>query len=104
MAGNQKARVTRGVYRGREKADDTSQTAYQVDQDEWQRSMVRAVAEAIEDWLSDNGRLSRRINQLTIEELEGMGVAACSEYVNQRELRRRQKADSLPISDWELGT
>jgi hypothetical protein len=79
------ARLIHGKYQGEERLARPEVTEHQREQDEWQRHLVRGVAEAIGRWLTDNGRMSRRVNQLTIEELEGIGCAATAEYVKLRE-------------------
>ena len=82
---SQSARLIHGTYAGEERLAGPEATRHQREQDEWQRHLVRGVAEAIGRWLTENGRMSRKIIQLSIEELEGIGCAACQEYVRLRE-------------------
>jgi hypothetical protein len=88
-------------------AEPNPPTAYQREQDAWQRQLIRAVANAIGDWLTQSGRnLNKPIASLKIEELEGMGVAACSAYTEMRERRQRQEAaerSATPLLDGPLG-
>jgi type IV secretory pathway component VirB8 len=62
--------------------------------------MVRAVGIAIANYVDHAGLQRRRLDALTIEHYEAMGIAACAEYVNQRETERRNS--SLPRQEWEM--
>ena len=97
---SQSARLIHGTYAGEERLAGPEATRHQRAQDEWQRQLVRGVAEAIGRWLTENGRMSRKISQLSIEELEGIGCAACQEYVRLREDEWRHLSEqktSLPL-------
>lgn len=91
------ARLIGGNYAGQEAVPGPEATPYQRQQDEWQRFLVRGVAEAIGRWLKENGRLSRRVSQLEIYELEAIGIAACAEYVRLREAEwaRQQTQETI---------
>jgi hypothetical protein len=83
------SRMIRGAYAGEERVVGPEHTAHQRAQDQWQRFLEHSVGEAIGRWLTANGRLSRRIRELTTEELEAIGVAACAEYAKVREAEWR---------------
>lgn len=100
------ARVSQlGIYQGQNQVPGPEASAYQREQDAWQRSMETAIGLAIGQYLTTAKLLKRRVEDLDLAHLEGMGVAACAEYVYQREARRAQERDQemplLPLSDWE---
>jgi hypothetical protein len=84
----------------RHKPDPPSPSEYQKRQDAWQAEMVRAVGIAIANYVDQAGLQRQRLDALTIEQYEAIGVAACTEYVRQREMERLNS--SLPRQEWEM--
>jgi hypothetical protein len=68
--------------------------------------MIRAVGIAIATYADQAGIQRRRLDQLTIQQYEAMGVAACQEYIAQRRARRERldlsPQSTLPEDRWEL--
>jgi hypothetical protein len=68
--------------------------------------MVRAVGIAIANYADQAGLQRRRLDELTIQQYEAMGVAACAAYVTQRRARRESldlsPRPTLPEDRWEL--
>jgi hypothetical protein len=87
-----------------DKLDMTNE--YQSEQDAWQAMLVRAVGIAIANYVDQAGLQRRRLDELTVQQYEAMGVAACAEYIRQRRARRESLDSSpqptLPEDRWEL--
>jgi len=97
-----RARLIQGRYAGENKLSGPEESAHQKAQDEWQRQLEKGVARAMAKWLVDN-RLASYV-RLSWEQLEGMGIAACAEYVKLREAEalrssNQSQTDSLNQSN-----
>jgi hypothetical protein len=83
-----------------------SPSEYQREQDAWQAAMVRAVGIAIACYADQAGLQRRRLDELTVQQYEAMGIAACAEYIRQRRAKRESAGLSpqpmLPEDRWEL--
>jgi len=73
-------------------APKLADTPYQQEQDAWQRQLEKGVALALGQSLIERKLLTRRCNDLTLDDLIGIGVDACAEYARLRELRRAEEA------------
>jgi hypothetical protein len=63
---------------------------WQLEQDRWQREMLRACGLAIGHWLEKRGALSKPIRTLELFELEGMAADVIGTYNELREKRRKE--------------
>lgn len=63
---------------------------WQLEQDRWQREMLRACGLAIGRWLEQRGALSKPIRTLELYELEGMANEVIGTYNELREKRRKE--------------
>jgi len=59
----------------------------------------RTAAQAVGRWLEENGRLQRPISSLSIEELEGVAMAAVSGWQDARIAQAKAEGDTAKVND-----